>query len=557
MKLIKTNLFAMTIVLTAMLALSLPVKAQDDATILAAAAAGSRPGVKPSSTITDRTIASNATDSVPVPSAPPAPAVAPVAPAAEAETTASRPRPIILSKAITDAIAAKSASMETNFESASPAEQQIHMVVGRTIFIDTKHRLTRVYVTDPTVLNSYTPSPNQVVLTALKTGTSTLLVWDENGASQSYMVSADLDLESLSKVMKDAFPAESIEVHSSGGRVLLTGFVGTDAAYDAAQKMAEQYSKDVSNSLVVNSSRVKQVRLKVRIVELDRSKLAQFGFNFFSAGGNNLASTSTGSFPSTVTVTTAGGGSGSVVGNKSVAVSNPLNFSLYSSKLNIGATLQDLASMNIAQILAEPTITTMSGQKANFLAGGEFPFPVVQGSGVSGQAATVTILFKSYGVKVEFTPKVNSDGTIDLKVMPEVSALDFSNAVSIAGYTIPAISTRRADTEMVLQDGQSFAISGLLDQRTQDVLAKTPGIASIPILGELFKSKNTNHSITELIVIVTPEIVNPMQEKVNPPAPLPVVTDPSHPGETEPGMVVPKIDGTKFNKELPKGELKQ
>ena len=446
--------------------------------------------------------------------------------------------------------------MDVNFESAAPAEQQIHMVVGRTIFIDTKHRLTRVYVTDPTILNSYTPSPNQVVLTALKTGTSTLLVWDENGASQSYIVSADLDLASLSRVMKDAFPAESIEVHASEGRVLLTGYVGTQASYDAAEKMAEQYSKDVSNSLVINTSRVKQVRLKVRIVELDRSKLAQFGFNFFSAGGNNLATTSTGAFASTLTATTGSSGTGSSVGTKSVAVSNPLNFSLYSSKLNIGATLQDLASMNIAQILAEPTITTMSGQKANFLAGGEFPFPVVQ-SAAPGQAASVTIMFKSYGVKVEFTPKVNSDGTIDLKVMPEVSALDFSNAVSIAGYTIPAISTRRADTEMVLQDGQSFAISGLLDQRTQDTLAKTPGIASIPILGELFKSKNTNHSTSELIVIVTPDIVDPMQEKVAPAGPLPVVHDSSHPGEVEPTMVVPKIDGKAFDNQLPKGELKQ
>jgi pilus assembly protein CpaC len=166
-------------------------------------------------------------------------------------------------------------------------------------------------------------------------------------------------------------------------------------------------------------------------------------------------------------------------------------------------------------------------------------------------------MFKSYGVKVEFTPKVNSDGTIDLKVAPEVSALDFSNAVTIAGYTIPAISSRRADTEMVLQDGQSFAISGLLDQRTQDTLAKTPGIASIPILGELFKSKNTNHSTSELIVIVTPDIVDPMQEKVTPSPVPPVLHDNGHPGEAQPGMVVPRIDPNKFDKDLPKGELKQ
>ena len=415
MKLTKTYSIAMTMAVATMLALSLPAKAQDDATILAAAAGGPRPGGKPSSLASDHAAAANSSTAAPASSAPaaaPTPASTPVVPASEVAIAPSRSRPIVLSKAIADAIEAKSATMDTNFENAAPTEQQLHMTVGRTIFIDTKHRLTRVYVTDPTVLNSYTPSPNQVVLTALKTGTSTLLVWDESGASQAYIVSADLDLDSLSKAMKDAFPAESIEVHASEGRVLLTGFVGTDAASEAAQKMAEQFSKDVSNSLVVNTSRVKQVRLKVRIVELDRSKLAQFGFNFFSAGGNTLASTTTGAFPSTMTVgsTTMG----STVGGKSVAIANPLNFSLYSSKLNIGATLQDLASMNIAQILAEPTITTMSGQKANFLAGGEFPFPVVQ-TAAPGQAASVTIMFKSYGVKVEFTPKVNADGTIDLK----------------------------------------------------------------------------------------------------------------------------------------------
>lgn len=471
-------------------------------------------------------------------------------------TAQAHPRPIILSRPAPATGAATHAEMTASFDNAAPTEKVLHLVVGRSIFVDTKHRMTRVYVTDPSILNSYTATPNQVVLTAIKPGSSTLIVWDETGESQAYIVSADMDVESLAKAMKDAFPADSIQVNGNEGHILLTGFVGTQEHAQDAVKLAQQYTKEVTNSIVVNSSRVKQVRLKVRIVEMDRSKLAQFGFNFFSAGGNNLASTTTGAYQTNLNVTGGSSATGSTVGGKSVTVTNPLNFTFYSSKLNVGATLQDLQNMNVAQILAEPTITAMSGQKAQFLAGGEFPFPIVQG-GSATQAATVTIQFRSYGVKVEFTPTVNPDGTIDLKVAPEVSALDFSNAVTIAGYTIPAISTRRADTEMVLQDGQSFAISGLLDQRTQDTLAKTPGIANIPILGELFKSKNTNHSISELIVIVTPEIIDPMQEKLTPPTAPPVVHDGGHPGEVEPGMVVPKIDPKKFDKELPKGELKQ
>ena len=475
---------------------------------------------------------------------------------AAADPGANKPRPIILSHPAPSTGASTHAEMTMSFDNAAPTEKVMHLLVGRSIFVDTKHRLTRVYVTDPSILNAYTATPNQVVLTATKTGSSTLIVWDETGESQAYIVSSDIDVESLGKAMKEAFPADSIQVVGNENHVLLTGFVGTaDRAQDAV-KLATQYSKDVTNSLVVNTSRVKQVRLKVRIVEMDRSKLAQFGFNFFSMGGNNMASTTTGAFPTTMSVGTSSGSGGSSVGGKTVTVTNPLNFQFYSSRLNVGFTLQDLANMNVAQILAEPTITAMSGQKAQFLAGGEFPFPIVQG-GSATQAATVTIQFRSYGVKVEFTPTVNPDGTIDLKVAPEVSALDFTNAVTIAGYTIPAISTRRADTEAVLQDGQSFAISGLLDQRTTDTMGRTPGISSIPILGELFKSRNMNHSLSELIVIVTPTIVDPMQEQVAAPPALKPIVDPHRDLiPYEPTLINKSIDPKKFDKELPKYETK-
>jgi pilus assembly protein CpaC len=282
------------------------------------------------------------------------------------------------------------------------------------------------------------------------------------------------------------------------------------------------------------------------VVEVDRTKLDQFGFNFFSAGGQNLGATTTTQFPSSLNVGSSGGsGSSNTVGSVTVAVSNPLNFLFYSSKLNVGATLQDLATKQVLQILAEPTITTISGQKANFLSGGEFPFPVVQGN--TGGLASVTIQFRSYGVKVEFTPVVNPDGTIDLKVAPEVSALDFTNAVTISGYTIPALSTRRAETQVVLNSGQSFAISGLLDNRTTDALSHTPGIASVPILGELFKSKNINHSTTELIVIVTPTVISPLSSTSDiavPTTPIPML-NPQTFDKTLPSSKTTKPDATK------------
>ncbi len=416
-----------------------------------------------------------------------------------------------------------------DFISAPPVEQQLHLVVGRSVFINTRHRLTRVYVTSPSILDSYTASPNQIVVTAKKPGTSNLIVWDEAGESQAFMITSDVNVSELRDALKQALPNDNVQVAGQEGHVVLTGTIGTDKVSDQVLKLAGLYSKDVTNALVVNPSTVKQVTLKVRIVEVDRAKLNAFAFNFFSAGGNNIGGTTTGQAPSSLTVAPGG-----VSNGKQVTISNPLNFLLYSSRLNIGATLQDLQTLNILQILSEPTITAMSGEKGSFLAGGEFPFPVVQ-AGASGGTA-ITIQFRPYGVKLDFVPNVNTDGTVELHVAPEVSSLDYSNEVQIAGYTIPALSTRRAETQVVLRSGQTFVISGILDRRATDQFASTPGIASVPILGQLFKSKSVNHTDQELVVIVTPTIVDPL-------------TDTAFPDE--PHLPIPNLDVSKFDKMVP------
>ncbi len=441
---------------------------------------------------------------------------------------------------LAQAVGPVSADTDADFSASVPQETLRHVLVGRSVFLKTAHRLARVYVTDPAVLYAYTASPNELLVTAKTVGVSSLVVWDESGQSRSYLFSSDLDTESLQRSFQQAMPSEGVLVKSEEGRIVLSGTVSTAAASEAAFKLASLYSKDVSNALSVSSSRVKQVRLKVRIIEVDRSKLDQFGFNFFSAGGNNVAGTTTTQFPSTASVTTTGSTSatGSTAGGKSVSISNPLNFLFYSSRLNVGATLADLESRNILQILAEPNITALSGEKAEFLAGGEFPFPVVQGS--VGGLSSITIQFRPYGVRLLFVPVVNGDGTIQLKVAPEVSALDYANAVQISGYTIPAISTRRAETQVVLRSGQTFAISGLLDRRATDQFGRTPGIASVPVLGQLFKSKNVNRSTSELLVLVTPEVVDPMNNDL----------------PAEPQQSLPMLDPKGFDDSLAKVKLK-
>jgi len=196
-----------------------------------------------------------------------------------------------------------------------------------------------------------------------------------------------------------------------------------------------------------------------------------------------------------------------------------LNIFLFRPDLNLGATIRDLQQKNVAQILAEPNLMVRSGESAKFLAGGEFPFPVVQGGTTSGVA--VTIQFRPYGVKLEFTGTIEGD-IIRLKVSPEVSTLDYTNAITLSGFTVPAISTRRADTEIELRNGQSFGIAGLLDRRTTAQLSKVPGIGDIPILGALFRSRSISKTNTELLVLVTPVIVDPLAENVAVP-PLPAM----------------------------------
>jgi pilus assembly protein CpaC len=203
----------------------------------------------------------------------------------------------------------------------------------------------------------------------------------------------------------------------------------------------------------------------------------------------------------------------------SIATNNLLNIFLFRPDLNLGAVIQALQQKNILQILAEPNLIAVNGKESSFLAGGEFPFPVVQSTG--GYNA-ITIQFKEFGVRLKFSPVIMPTGNIHLRVQPEVSALDFSNALTISGFTIPALSTRRADTELELQDGQSFVIAGLLDNRLTDVASKIPGLGNLPILGNFFKSKNLTKSTSELMVLVTAHRISPTTA----PPPLPKYPEP-------------------------------
>ena len=414
-----------------------------------------------------------------------------------------------------------------------PAREPLVVPVGRSTVLRTSQRLRRVYVSNPAVIDSITASPHELVLTAKAGGSSSIAIWTEDGATSLYDVVATLDLSEPGKALRLAFPDENIDVESQAGRLLLTGVASSPAVIEASLKLLASYSKDVVNSAQLLLPHTPQVQLRVRIAEVDRTKLTQFGVSLLS-GGTTQAVTQTQQF-----------GAVGLRDNGALGLSDLLNIFVYNHDIDLGAIIKDLQQNQVLQVLAEPNITALSGETAHFLSGGEFPFPVIQGS--SGGLTSITIQFRPFGVKLDFTPVVKPDNTIRLKVAPEVSALDYTNAVTISGYTIPAISTRRAETEIELQNGQSFAMSGLLDQRTTEKLSKMPGIGDIPILGELFKARDINKSLTELMVIITPVLVDPLTNA----APAP-----SLPKQAVPNLNAEQFDSSlKSNRKQPKEQV--
>ena len=426
---------------------------------------------------------------------------------------------------------------------AAPPQQEgeqgpetVHVMVGHSLLIHTPSRIKRILTGNPAVIESVLTSPRELVITAKAPGGSSLMLWDEAGQNRTLDVYSDLDVTQLRNTLDQSFPNSGVDVQSQADKVMLVGTVPSAAVADQIVKMASSFAKDVVNGLqIAPPPHQKQVMLKVRFAEADRSKLTQFGVNLFSTGATNtIGVTGTGQFGPLALNQLQSSGTGT---QTQFNLSSLLNIFLFRPDINLGATISDLQQKNVLQILAEPNLMAYSGMPAHFLAGGEFPYPVVQG-GAAGTVPIITIQFRPYGVKLEFTGTIMDNGVIRLKVAPEVSSLDYTNVVTIAGFVMPSISTRRAETEVELKDGQSFGIAGLLDDRTTVQLSKMPGIGDIPILGQLFRSRSTNRSNTELLVLVTPTIVDP----VNGPLPTP---------EPQVNPPVKNLDKDGFDKGLP------
>jgi len=415
------------------------------------------------------------------------------------------------------------------------APSEVRVQLGKSTLITSQDALQRVSVTDPSIASAVIVSPNQIVLHGLKAGRGTLILWDANEVARSFDLTVEVDTATLQESIRQTFPNENLQVRQSGGSVVLSGNASSKAVADRAALLAGTLSPTVVNIVTIAEGR-QVVMLQVRFAEVNRASLQQLGMSLFSTGATNTIGAigthqfdsitgNVGAIPAGVTPGTqvpspslAAGGIGRTKDNTpaTFGFSDLLNIFFFRPDLNLGATIKALQQNNVLQILAEPNVMAINGTEASFLAGGEFPFPVVQGGAAVG---AVTIMFKEFGIRLGFVPNVMPDGTIRLKVSPEVSALDFANGLTISGFTVPALSSRKATTEVELRDGQSFAIAGLIDNRLLEVASKVPLLADVPILGTIFKSRALNKTNTELLVMITPKLVQPVSPSQLPPQP--------------------------------------
>jgi len=418
--------------------------------------------------------------------------------------------------------------------SSSSPQELLRVFEGKSFVLNAAETFKRVSVTNDQIATAMVVTPNQVLIHGIKPGTVSLLLWNEREEVQAFdlqVLAVPMNLEPLRATLKTTFPDQNIIASQSGASVMLTGIVSTSEIAERAVSIAKTEAGNVVNLLTIPPMN-QVVMLEVKFAEVQRSAVRQLGVNFFSTGALNtpgVISTQQFSPPSATDIQSSI--DAPLRGfNSEFQLTDLLNIFVFRPDLNFGLMIKALQQKNLLEMLAEPNLMALGGKEASFLAGGEYPVPIIQGT--TG-TPTVSIQFKEFGVRLKFTANPNPDGTINLHVAPEVSALDYTNAVTLSGFVVPALQTRRAETEIQLKDGQSFAIAGLLDNRLSKIDSKIPWLGDLPIIGNLFKSQNFQKSHTELLVMITPRIVKPL----DPGQPLPI---PSFP---EPFLDQKEFDG--------------
>lgn len=377
--------------------------------------------------------------------------------------------------------------------------------VGKSLILDTPADLRRVSVAKGDTAEALAVNPREVLINGKAPGETTVIIWQQDGARTMYDLTVRQNkarIEAVQRELARGLPGQEVSFDFENDTVFLRGTVKNVSSAERAVNMVSTLGKVVNLLRVEVPPPEAQILLHVRFADVDRAATSSLGMNLLSTGAlNTVGQVTTGQFGPAVPQFPAQGGP------VQFTLSDALNIFLFRKDLNLGALIQALEAKSLLQMLAEPNVLAINGKPASFVAGGEFPYPIVQGGASVG---TVTIEFREYGVRISFLPVITPRGSIRLQVAPEVSSLDYSNALQFQGFTIPALATRRVQTQVELESGQSFVIAGLLDNTITENLNKIPGIGDIPLLGKLFQSRSRARNNSELMILITPELVRPI-----------------------------------------------
>ena len=405
---------------------------------------------------------------------------------------------------------------------APSAFPKLTLTSGRSMVLSLDFDVEKVAINNPAIVDGTMLDAREMLLDGKTAGTTSLIVFGPGTQRVQYDVVVDPGVSALQRQLQTLFPGEDIQANETPDAVILTGHASTNVVMLRAGEIAEAVAPKakIINLLQLPGGNIsQQVMLQVRIAEVNRRALTELGSSVFTGGTgvkNVVARGTTEQFPAPNfdALKTTRDADGNLISSEGqLTFTDFLNLFVFSNKYNVGTLIRALQTTGNFQSLAEPNLIAYNGVEASFLAGGELPIPITQGN-----TGAVSVQYKEFGIKLTFRPTIAGD-VIRLKVTPEVSQLDFANGVSVGGVRIPALTTRRATTDVELRDGQSFAIGGLMNNTTQDQHQKVPVLGSIPLLGKLFQSKNETKDRTELLVLVTPHLVRPMNPDEVPPLP--------------------------------------
>jgi pilus assembly protein CpaC len=405
-------------------------------------------------------------------------------------------------------VAAQELSTNASFSSGAKEAIPVNVLVGQSRLITFDQPIERFSVSNPEIAEAVLVTSNQVVVNGKAFGQVNFIAWEKSTSRfLVFDVYVRTNLSLIDSQIRALFPKEDIRLSQANGSVVISGTVSDPRIATQTDAVVQAAGFKTVNLLESPVKDLKQVQLLVRVAEVNRSRIRDLGSSYAYQASPGVGGFANGGGPGNVTDVAGGILGGTFSG---------LNLLVLGG--NMTTMIRALQTQGALRALAEPNLIAMDGQSASFLAGGEYPVPIVQGGG-GGNNSTVTIVFKEYGVRLNFKPTIIDEDHIRLELEPEVSTLDFANGVKFQGFLIPGLRTRRAHTGVELRDGQSFALAGLLDNSETRSISKIPGLGDIPILGNLFKSTQFQKNESELMFIVTAQMVKPVNRDDLPPLP--------------------------------------